>query len=298
MEQSSNNGASNARGIMQSLQQSKPTEIAELEFVRNKFIQNYNACHKEKVGELMYHRQVIHFKQAIANSDALQKCDPFSLYACFVTAAVNGYSLDPQDNEIYLIPRGGKAYLERQAGAHVRRLMRTNQIQYADQARLVYQGDEFEVMNGRVIKHMERFQSENIVAGYVRFVIDSLGNDRFFIYRKSDWESWKKRSTQANGQNWSGNNGLPEPGFLRTKLVLHACKEKCWAIGIVPVAVDSYEDIEIDADDEVKDHAPASAPQQCNAAPVQPGIPVQQKDFAEPSMNGNHSTVTSDNDTF
>jgi hypothetical protein len=85
--------------------------IPELDLVKEKYIQNYNACNKEKNGELMYHRNVIHMKQAIANVPGLIECDPFSLYACFATAAVNGYSLDPGDDEVYLIPRGGKAYL-------------------------------------------------------------------------------------------------------------------------------------------------------------------------------------------
>lgn len=244
--------ANQANQVMQVLQQTPAAAIAELDFVRDKFIKNYNACHKEKVGELMYHRQVVHFKQAITESDQLKKCDPFSLYACFATAAVHGYSLDPQDNEVYLIPRGGKAYLQRQAGAHVRRLIRTNQIQYADQPKLVYQGDELEVVNGRVVRHVEKFQSEIIIAGYVRFVVDEQGNDRFFIYRKSDWEAWKKKSQLAGGENWSGNGGQPMPGFLRTKLVLHATKEKCWAIGMTPAAIEQFEDIEIDEDEEVQ----------------------------------------------
>lgn len=235
--------------LMQVLQDTPAVAIAELDFVRDKFIQNYNACHKEKVGELMYHRQVVHFKQAIANSDQLKSCEPFSLYACFATAAVNGYSLDPSDDEVYLIPRKGKAYLQRQAGAHVKRLIRSGQILYADQAKIVYQGDDFEVMNGRVIKHIEKFQNEIMVGGYIRFVIDDKGNDRFFIYRKSDWESWKKKSPQASGENWNGNNNQPLAAFLKTKIVLHACKEKCWATGSTPANVDQFSDVEIELDE-------------------------------------------------
>lgn len=230
--------------IMKVLQETKPAQIAELEFVKEKFIQNYNMCNPGNLGEMMYHRQLVHFKQQITGSDQLKAADPFSLYACFVTAAVNGYSLDPQDNEVYLIPLKGKAYLWRQAGAHVKRLTRTNQIKYVDQPQLVYEGDDFGVKNG-VPDHTERFKSETIIAAYVRFVLPD-GKDRYFIYRKSDWEAWKKKSQQASGDNWTGNNGQPGAAFLRTKVVLHACKEKCWATGLNNVQADNFNSIEID----------------------------------------------------
>ena len=245
---------SNKAAILQTLQQTPATGIANLPFVQEKFIANYNACHKDKSGELMYHRQVVHFNQTISNSDALKACDQFSLYACFVTAAVKGYSLDPQDDEVYLLPIKGKAYLWPQAGAHVKRLMRTQQVQYADQAKIVYRGDTFQVENGRVAKHIENFESEEMIAAYVRFVIDVNGNDRFFIYRKSDWEAWKKKSQQPNGDNWSGGvNGQPNAAFLRTKVIKHACKEKCWATGASPASAEVMDGVEIDTDDKPTD---------------------------------------------
>lgn len=216
--------------IMKVLQETKPAQIAELEFVKNKFIENYNLCNPGKLGELMYHRQLAHFKQQIAGSEQLKNCDPFSLYACFVTAAVNDYSLDPQDNEVYLIPLKGKAYLWRQAGAHVKRLIRTNQVKFVSQPQLVYVGDDFSVTNG-IPHHVEKFESDEIKAAYVKFILPD-DKERFFIYRKSDWEAWKKKSQQSTGDNWTGNNGQPGAAFLRTKVVLHACKEKCWATGL------------------------------------------------------------------
>ena len=254
-----------AKSLMQTIKTTPAPEIAELEFVKQKYIQNYNACNKEKVGELMYHRNVIHFKQAISDSKKLASADPFSLYACFATAAVNGYSLDPNDNEVYLIPRDGKACLDRQAGAYVRRLIRTGQIQFAEQAKLVYEGDIFQVQNGRVINHVENFKSDKIVAGYVRMVIDSNGADRYFVYRKSDFDSWRKKSPNAKTYEKVGqygpykseslwDNGIiggdqPEPNFLRTKIIKHAAKEKCWATGNAPATVETFSEVEIDMED-------------------------------------------------
>lgn len=238
--------------IIETLQKTPPMQIASLDFVRDKFVDNYNRCHGSDSGELMYHRQLVHFNQQIAGSDALKKTDPFSLYACFVTAAVNGYSLDPQDNEVYLLAIKGNAHLWRQAGAHIRRLKRTRQIQFAEQPRIVYSGDVFEVENGRVTKHIEKFATEEMIVAYVRFVIDSKGTDRFFIYRKSDWEAWKRKSSNPNGENWN-TNGQPNAAFLRTKIIKHAAQEKCWATGSIPAEVDTFSNIEIDADpDEIE----------------------------------------------
>jgi hypothetical protein len=131
------------------LQNTSAVQIAELDPVREKFIANYNATHRDKVGEMMYHRQVLHFKQLIANSSDLGAADKFSLYACFLTAAVNGWSFDPMDNEVYMLPMNGKAVLWPQAGARVRKLIDSRQARSADQAKIVYQGDEFVVENGK-----------------------------------------------------------------------------------------------------------------------------------------------------
>ncbi len=244
-------------------------KIAELEFVKTRYIENYNLANKSKDGDLMYHRQLVFFNQQLTANSNIQNADKFSLYACFVTAAVNGYSFDPEDNEVYLIARSGKAKLERQAGAHVRRLIRTGQVKFVEQAKLVYEGDIFEVENGRVLRHVEKYQSDRVIAGYARFVLDENGADRFFIYRKSDFEAWRKKSPNPktvekkdrNGQSYLSealwDNGIiggteAEPGFLRTKIIKHACKEKCWATGSTPAGAETFS-VEVDPEEAIED---------------------------------------------
>lgn len=284
-----------------------PSKIAELDIVKDRFIKNYNLSHKSSQGDLMYHRQVVFFNQQIAGNTQLSQADKFSLYACFVTAAVNGYSFDPEDNEVYLVAYKGKATLMRQAGAHVRRLIRTNQVQYVEQAKLVYKGDVFEVEGGRVQRHIERFETDEIIAGYVRFVIDEKGNDRFFIYRRSDFEAWRKKSPNPKTILKNGNQGSylseslwdngvvggtqPEPGFLRTKIIKHACKEKCWAVGSLPVDVEHFS-VETDVEEEAIYHEheelPAegaqyvsyenASPEPAATAPTQSNTPAEDPD--------------------
>lgn len=287
--------------IMQILKDTAPAAIAELDFVRDRYVQNYNACHREKVGELMYHRNVIHFKQILAASDKLRGCDPFSLYAVFATAAVNGYSLDPQDDEVYIVPRDGKAVLQRQAGAYVRKLKRSGQILDANKPVLVYQGDTYQVQNGRVILHVENFQSDIIIAGYIRFELDSNGRDLYATYRRSDWESWREKSQMKDGPNWNHRGtGQPQPEFLKTKITLHACKAKHWAIGTTPASVEQFTDIEVDVDDSQPVDASRAIQAQPMGQATRPFQPAQQLNgsnghqanptpagpAAEPAMNG------------
>jgi recombinational DNA repair protein RecT len=243
------------------IQNTAPGKIAELEMVKEKFIKNYNLANRSENGDLMYHRQLVYFNQNISASKQLQEADKFSLYACFITAAVKGYSFDPLDNEIYLIPRAGKACMQLQAGAYVRRLIQTGQSTECGQAKLVYKGDLFEVEDGLVKKHIERFETEIIIGGYVKFI--TAGNSfRYFIYRKSDFESWRKKSsnpkTVQKTPTWLAeslwDNGIidgenPEPNFLRTKIILHAAKEKCWFTGSAPIEAEQF-NVEIEGEEE------------------------------------------------
>lgn len=238
------------------INQTPANEIAELEFVKNKFIENYNATHKDKNGEMQYSKQMVHFKQLVHGSPALSKCNKFSLYACFLTCAVNGYSLDPADNEVYLVPIKDKCNIWKQAGAHVKRLIRTEQVIRAEQAVLVYEGDDFEVQMGKVTKHNENFKSEVIKYAYIRFFVgtDREGKeiDKYFIYRKTDWQYWRKKSMSPNGENWNGNDGQPLPAFLKTKVTKHACTDSSWSTGALPATVQTF-DVEIEDVNEISD---------------------------------------------
>jgi recombinational DNA repair protein RecT len=294
--------------VSEQLAVAQPAQIAELDFVRDRYIKNYNACNKGKIGDLMYHKNVVHFKQQIMASQQLAAADKFSLYAVFVTAAVNGYSLDPADQEVYIIARGGKAYLERQAGSYVRRLIRTGQIQMCEQAKLVYEGDDFLVQDGRVVKHVENFKTDNIVAGYVKVLLDENGKSIYFIYRKSDWESWRKKSPNPKTYEKIGqkgnylseslwDNGIvggtnPEPNFLRTKLIKHTCKEKCWSVGNTQAVVETYSEFEIEANEDGE----ATLTENVVTA-VTPTLPISDNSFVEEAKQEAES-VTVEDDTF
>ncbi|HET6255818.1 MAG TPA: recombinase RecT [Puia sp.] len=300
------NVTNSQNSITQVLANTPPAAIGELDFVRDRYIRNYNACHREKVGDMMYHRNVIHFKQILSASEKLRNCDPFSLYAVFATAAVNGYSLDPADDEVYIVPRGGKAVLQRQAGAYIRKLKRSGQILSADKPVLVYQGDIYQVEKGRVLRHQENFQTDIIIAGYIRFELDENGRDLFATFRKSDWESWRQKSEMKDGPNWNHNGSQqPQPEFLKTKITLHACKAKHWAIGTTPANVEQFTDVEMDVDDESPSGAPVRpevianstkpfSPENASPTAQQPAAVVPSHSAHESKLNGR--TVSFDDD--
>ena len=303
------------QNVIQIIQDTPAGQIADLQFVKDKYIENYNKCFKTTNGDLMYYRNVVHFKQIVMASASLQSADKFSLYACFATAAANGYSLDPADSEVYLIARGGKACLDRQAGSYISKLMRSGQIFGAEQAKLVYEGDLFQVENGQVSRHVENFKSDTIIAGYSKMILDTSGLGRFFIYRKSDFESWRKKSSnghtiikknKAGGEYLSESlwdNGVaggtqPEPNFLRTKIIKHAAKEKCWAAGIINATVESYPEVEVEMVDELPEPTGTYTPVMI----VEPIKPLNQESLSDEAFMSAPPVITKgkfvDDDTF
>lgn len=225
-------------------------QIPEMDHVRNQYIQNYEKCNPGKDGAFEYQRNLVHLMAILNSNDAFKKCNPFSVYQCLTTIAAYGYSVDPADDHIYLIPRDGKLCISRQPGSKLLRLIKTNQVVIAGEPTLVYEGDTYEVEDGMVKKHVEKFSSDKIIAGYVKFTLDSKGTQRHIRYRISDWEGWRLKSPQATGGNWRWmGKDQPHPGFLRTKIMGHACTERCWIPGNYPNQAEAYDDLIIDAGD-------------------------------------------------
>lgn len=235
-------GKQAALGLMEIIKNTKPQEILGLELVKKRFIQNYNLCNSGNMGDVMYHRQQVFLRQMIADDKGLASADPMSIYKAIVTLGAKGWSVDPQDKDVYMLAKGGKVVLWPQAQAHIRRLLNNKLIVYADQPKLVMEGDFFEEENGKV-KHIAKRQSKKIIAGYIRFVLDDRGTEKYIVYDESDWESWRNESQQKDGKNWRGNDGQPNPGFLRTKLIKHAAMDTSWPSGSTPVGMETYNDV-------------------------------------------------------
>lgn len=224
-------------------------DLLAMDWVKQRFIRNHNLIKKDGNGELAYQRQVLCYKKLLQDNAQLASASVDSHYRCLIQASVRGWSLDPADNQVYVLAYGKDAVLQPQAGAHIERLISTGQIEYAEQPQLVFQGDEFEVENGIVKKHIRKFKTEKIIAGYIKVI--RLGStpkspkESFFIYTPENWNAWRKKSKQANSENWTGGSeNQPIQSFLKTKIVLHATKEKCFASGETNLALERYDDSE------------------------------------------------------
>ncbi len=266
-------------------------EIPEMELVKNKYVENYNACNEGGNGEFMYGRNLVFLQQALNSTDSFRKCNPFSVYQVMTTIAAYGYSVDPADNEIYLIPRDGRLCISKQAGAHLKRLYKTKQIVYNGEPTLIYEGDVFTKKDG-IISHEECYKSDKIIGGYVKFTLDEKGTQRHISYKMSDIEVWRSKSQQSTGSNWVfGEFKQPAPGFLRTKIMLHACQEKCWIPGNSANMVEAFDVFTTETEDieavviSSTANTPAPAEQEATPpAPTQEPAPQQQAAAAAPSF--------------
>lgn len=226
-------------------------DMLAMSWVHDRFIKNYNRINKSDDGALALQRQLLIYKKLLSENEQLMKATTQSHYKCFIEASIKGWSLDPADNQVYVLSyvtkSGNNAVLQPQAGAYVARLMNTAQIEYVSPVEIVYNGDDFKFSNGKVEIHNRNLSSNEIKAAYVKVVIagSSVKNPKevYFLYTPNDWSAWRKKSKIPDSDNWIGGpNKQPIEAFLKTKVVLHACKEKCWGAGETPLGVEHYPD--------------------------------------------------------
>lgn len=246
------NGMPTLLEIKQRLDGKDVFEMLLMPWVHERFILNHNRINKTSDGELALQRQLLVYRKLIAENEQLQKATTQSHYKCLIEASIKGWSLDPADNQVYVLSyvtkSGNNAVLQPQAGAYVSRLIKTGQIEYVNPVEIVYKGDSFKFSQGKVIEHIREFKSDQIIAAYIKISI--VGNspknpkEVTFLYTPEDWNAWRKKSKIPDSDNWKGGTGgQPIVAFLKTKVVLHACKEKCWGAGETVLGLENYPDI-------------------------------------------------------
>jgi hypothetical protein len=92
----------NQAHIIQSL---KATDVIRNEYVRQQFINVYNAIWKEG-GEGAYEREAMYFNNQLRGSEKLRKCTGMSVFFAFIDLAVRGLTLEPGAQALcYLLPQ-------------------------------------------------------------------------------------------------------------------------------------------------------------------------------------------------
>lgn len=242
-----NQNAPQKKAILDLINNTAVNQIPNLPEVEEKFIANYNLSNESKNGAVVWHSRKVAILQAINEQSALSNCDKFSVYACIVQMAVNDYDPAKEADEIYLIPRGGKMCIDRQAGVYVKRLIQSKQITGVQQVAFVRNGDRFVWNNGVNHIHEERMQSPEIIAAYVFFDLPS-GKQKGVRFTQDDWSAWRESSPLKNGTLWN-YKGQPNLGFLATKIIKHACQLKIWSTHKKVLLTEYFPNVEIDSED-------------------------------------------------
>ena len=218
-----------------------PAQLVDHAGVEEKFVKLYNSVHGDSKGDLMFARQKFHFMKQVNENAALKECTGLSLYGVFMDAAVYGYSLETGSQpDVYLMSRnvnvGTKdspkwvknAVMVVSPYGELKTRIQAGQIKYADNPVIVYEGDQFSIVDG-VVKHSPSIprKSNNIVASFIKLVRPDGAVDYKWLL-KEDWQrmaeySAKQNKGKTNSLYTSAHGGI-DPGFLAAKTIKHAFK--------------------------------------------------------------------------
>ena len=238
-------GAPTGKNLMQTLRETSAVQLAELPVLQQRFVALLQKTRgaDQNMAQMIFEQERYHFMRQISNSPQLKECETLSLYGCFMDCAVNGLSFDPSKKLAYIIPGnvniGSKdhpiwtkrATLEATPYGELAIRIQNQQIKYADNPVVVYEGDTFEpsVENGvtTVNYKLNVNHGTKIIAAFIRLVrIDGTLEYKWLL--ESDWKrleaySAKKNRGKAN-ELYSSYNGNIDPGFLCAKVLKHAFK--------------------------------------------------------------------------
>lgn len=203
----------------------EPLQIADNEFVREKFIQIYEAMWTPSTGvsgESAYERESRNFNRILSEKEDIRKnCTRFSLFTAFLDVAISGLSLDPGARaQAYLLARSiaVDSYTDQQGkkknkyetqcvltvsgyGELLHRA-RVGQIRHADNPVIVYAEDDFEFgeRNGnKFVNYTCRLPhtSGDIVACFMK-ITRADGSFDYAVLLPEDWSRLAHYSARQN----------------------------------------------------------------------------------------------------
>lgn len=210
----------------------QPQDIATNDFVRDKFIQIYEAMWTPSTGvsgEAAYERESRNFNRILAEKEDIRKsCTRFSLFTAFLDVAISGLSLDAGTRaQAYLLSRSiaVDSDLDQQGNKKNRyetqcvltisgygellHRARVGQIRHADNPVIVYAEDEFEFgeRNGnKFVNYTCRLPhtSGNIVACFMK-ITRADGSVDYAVMLPEDWSRLAGYSARQN-RRWDNQN--------------------------------------------------------------------------------------------
>ncbi len=205
----------------------KPLDIATNDFVRDKFIQIYEAMWSPSTGvsgEAAYERECRNFNRILSEKEDLRKkCTRFSLFTAFLDVAISGLSLEPGARaQCYLLSRSiaVDSYLDQQGqkknkyetqcvltisgyGELLHRA-RVGQIRHADNPVIVYEEDDFEYgeqNRNKFVNYTCRLPhtSGRIVACFMK-ITRADGTPDYAVMLPEDWARLAGYSSRQNAK--------------------------------------------------------------------------------------------------
>lgn len=205
----------------------QPQDIATNEFVRDKFIQIYEAMWTPSTGvsgEAAYERESHYFNRILGEKeDIRKKCTRFSIFTAFLDVAISGLSLEPGTRaQCYLLSRSiaVDSYLDQQGqkknryetqciltisgSGELLHRARVGQIRHADNPVIVYAEDDFEFgeRNGnKFVNYTCRLPhtSGNITACFMK-ITRADGSVDYSVMLPEDWGRLAGYSARNNAR--------------------------------------------------------------------------------------------------
>jgi phage RecT family recombinase len=225
------------KNVMELLNATPVTQIPVIAEIAQRFKETYALIHNvpDKKVSAFYETEKFHFMKIISENKNLQDCTKKSLYGCWMDVAVNGLSFDPSYKHVYLVPFkinvGTKQApkWEKRAqlmiGGPGELLQRKNQgqIKYADNPKLVYEGDDFlygSKSNIGFVNHtvkLPRKKDAAIIAAYI-LITRADGTTDSKVVTQEDMDRYRKFSKDPDSVAWTKGIG----GMWEAKAIKHA----------------------------------------------------------------------------
>ena len=228
-----------------------PLKITEDSKVKDAFISVVSKIHKKSIDEatMIYEKESLYFKKALAASDKLKGCTKISLYSAFTEIAIQGISIQPgQKSEAYLEARGvnignkqnpqyiDTCMLRITAYGELNMRIASGQIIRMKNPIVLYEGDIFQPLTNQRgelyvdYKPSIPRKSQKIYGAWV--CIELPGNSLDFKWLLEDdiqrlmKYSIPKFGTERGSANalYTSDNGQIDPGFLEAKTIKHAMR--------------------------------------------------------------------------
>lgn len=287
----------------------EPLALVEHEKVKASFITTYAKIHKVSPEDatVIYDRESLYYKKALAASDKLKKATKISLYSSFLEAAITGLSLQPgQKSEAYLEARNfNKGNKDKPqwvsvcnfvitAYGELNMRMKAGQIVRMSNPIVLFEGDHFQPMTNAKgelyvdYKPAIPRKSNKIFGSYVAIHLPG-GQIDFKWLLQDDISRLKGYSEKGFNSNanalYTSNEGQIDVGFLETKTIKHAMRAYT-KLRVGPGA--AYED-DVDHEKDSNFAPPAEPQKTITYGKPENGSPKQEQEYAE---------MEDDNDIF